>query len=346
MRGSENSRTMTDGQKRGVGLLLLVVGFFVVTWLLIHNAATVTGGHRHWGPSSPGYAVFGFLGVVALWVVSWVLTGELNIFALAMGADNRLSTSKLQVLLWTATVGFVYVTLYADRSISLHLSYPLFGIPQNVLIALGISVTSAVAAQAITGSQVAANPDTKDTKPEPSYDPKALVANDDSSTPSLTKVQVLFWTVVAIVVYLVATFKGLGSLATCIPNPSAKPPVDCMLPDIDTVLMVFMGLGHATYLGNKIAGGPQPLLAGAAASQPDAAGKRTVTLTGTNLGSAGTISMNGSTITPANLTWGPTAITFDIPPRAGGGPWTKGDTAAFTIAINGSTSASVTLTIA
>src|SRR5260370_36006064 len=137
--------------------------------------------------------------------------------------------------------------VYADRAIGLHQVVPLAQIPQNVLIALGISITSAVAAQAIAGSQAASNPAAKTGNDAPSYDPSALVRDDQAATASLTKVQLLFWTVVAIVVYLVTSFDGLAGLQACLSKTPA-----CGLPDIDTTLMLFMGLGHATYIGGKL----------------------------------------------------------------------------------------------
>jgi hypothetical protein len=204
---------------------------------------------HHVDPGSPYWGWFGVLTVFALWFLSATLTNDWNPFALAMGADNRLSTSKFQVWLWTAAVGFVYMMVYADRAISVGHYEPLTAIPQNVLIALGISVTSAVAAQAITGSKVAANPGATPPNPTPSYDPSALVRNDDQSTASLTKVQLLFWTLISVVVFLVTAFDSVGTIATCVPKGTAA----CGLPDVDTTLMLFMGLGHATYLGGKLA---------------------------------------------------------------------------------------------
>jgi hypothetical protein len=204
---------------------------------------------HHVDPGSPYWGWFGVLTVFALWFLSATLTNDWNPFALAIGADNRLSTSKFQVWLWTAAVGFVYMMVYADRAISVGHYEPLTAIPQNVLIALGISVSSAVAAQAITSSKVAANPDAKPSNPTPSYDPSALVRNDDESTASLTKVQLLFWTLISVVVFLVTAFDSVGTIAGCVPHGTAA----CGIPDIDTTLMLFMGLGHATYIGGKLA---------------------------------------------------------------------------------------------
>ncbi|MGD1065584.1 MAG: glycoside hydrolase domain-containing protein [Vulcanimicrobiaceae bacterium] len=203
-------------------------------------------GFVHSAPGQPAgyFAWFGLLAVLLLWLVSSVLAGDLNPLAPAMGFDNRLSTSKFQILLWTACVGFVYATVYAYRLIGYNLTAPISHVPENVLFALGISVTTAVGAKAITSSQVTTDPMSKQPVDTPSYDPTALVRDDDASTANITKVQILFWTGIAIIVYLTTMFNSLHDLATC--------GTGCSFPDIDATLMLFMGLGHATYLGAKL----------------------------------------------------------------------------------------------
>ncbi len=262
--------------------------------------------------SSPYFGWFGVLAIALLWLISAVFAGDWNPFALAMGADNRLSTSKMQMLLWTACVGFVYAMVYADRAITVGRIDPITNIPQNVLIALGLSVTSVVAAKAITTTQVSNNPDNKDVVTEPSYDPAALVREDGASTASLNKVQILFWTVIAIVVYLVTAFHQLPFVTTCSAGT-------CTFPDIDTTLMIFMGLGHATYLGGKLAGGSSPVLTQVTAAT--AGGVTTIALTGSNLGSTGAILINGQQVNATIVSWTPTAISFVLPAQPDGTPW-------------------------
>jgi hypothetical protein len=279
------------------------------------------------------FAWYGVIAVAFLWLVSTALAGEWNPFALAMGLDNRLSTSKLQALLWTACVGFVYAMVYADRVITYGHTDPIGTIPQNVLFALGLSVTSAVGAKAITSSQVGANSDSKDVSAAPSYDPADLVRDDGASTPSLTKVQLLFWTVVGIVVYLTSSFHALGAIASC--------PNGCSFPDIDTTLMLFMGLGHATYLGGKLVGSSTPLLS-KVTEVNDAAGK-TLVLTGSGLGSTGTVVINGAALDDSAIqSWTATMIRFSLNDDAPGGPWSPGDQIAIAVSVSGTVSPAIT----
>ena len=335
-------QTLKDPRVRGFLFILVIVGYvLILTALVTHaNTATPAAGNHFWG-------WFGVLAVFALWFISGTLTGDWNPLALAMGADNRLSTSKFQVLLWTATVGFVYAMVYADRLFTQNDPKPITDIPANVLIALGIAVTSAVAAQAITGSQTAANPSVKGANPTPSYDAAALVRNDDASTASLTKVQLLFWTVVAIVVYLITSFSKLAVIIAC-PATGAtatEPAHLCSFPDIDTTLMIFMGLGHATYIGGKLASNG-PALTGASAVANAAVGPtgRVITLTGANLGTSGTITMDGTLITPAGLNWQPSSIAFNLPAKPSGAAWAVGDKATFTVGVNGAASGPIVYT--
>ncbi|HEX3468656.1 MAG TPA: GH25 family lysozyme [Candidatus Elarobacter sp.] len=299
--------------QRAVWTIVAVVALAVaLLWL---NAAAP---HGPGAESSPFFIRYGVLALVFLWLISAVLCGDLNPLALAMGADNRLSTSKLQALLWTACVGFVYAMVDASRVMAAGRVDPITNIPENVLFALGISATSAVAAKAITTSQVATSPNHKDGQPTPSYDPSALVRDDGASTASLTKVQILFWTVVAIVVYINNAYHDLGPLATCTAN--------CSFPDIDTTLMIFMGLGHATYLGGKLVQTSNPALTGVTELHDDQG--VTLVIAGSALGPSGTVLFNNVPLDRANVvSWTPTEVRVRPPAQ-----WAAGD--AITVAVS------------
>jgi lysozyme len=287
--------------------------------------------------ASPYFGWFGVLALAVLWLISALFGGSANPLALAMGLDNRLSSSKMQALIWTACVGFVYAMFYADRLLTQNSVNPITQVPQNVLIALGMSVTSVVAAKALTSSQVASNPDSKDTLNTPSYDPAALVRDDGSSGVSLTKVQMLFWTVVAVVSYIVASFHQLATVAACNDiNATCN-----SLPDIYTMLMAFMGLGQATYLGAKFASGTTPSLSSASGSASN--GGAVVTLRGANLGSSGSITINGTDLSPNIRSWTPTSVVFDLPDPIANG-WPSGSKLAIAIVVSGVSSTPIVYT--
>ncbi|HLJ30396.1 MAG TPA: hypothetical protein VKY85_27065 [Candidatus Angelobacter sp.] len=182
----------------------------------------------------------GTLSVVALYVIAKAATGG-TIRKLCDGADGRPSTSKFQFFLWTAIVLFSFTALLAIKFTSSDSNKwePLqANLPSNVLIVLGISVASAGSAKAITTSYSKTGRIQKKGV-APSKGRFADVFADDDGQPDLSKIQVIAWTFVAIVAYLITVCHHIS--ATDLTT----------IPDIDKSLIALMGLGHAAYLGNK-----------------------------------------------------------------------------------------------
>jgi hypothetical protein len=98
---------------------------------------------------SVGFLVFAYF-VISLLAHSW------NPLKLAYGTDGPLSTSKFQWLLWLVAVLFVYVALLVVR-FKQGTYTAINEIPVNVLIVLGFSGTTAVAAKGITVTQLQNN---------------------------------------------------------------------------------------------------------------------------------------------------------------------------------------------
>lgn len=153
------------------------------------------------------------------------------------GADGRLSTSKFQFFLWTIVVLFSYATLFAVKLLQSPPNFnPITSLPENVLIALGMSVVSASGAKAITVNYINTN---RISKAPPRGGRKiGQIFQDDSGVPDLSKLQMIAWTFIAIVTYLIAVVHNVS-----VPNAE--------LPDIDKSLMALMGLGHTAYLAKK-----------------------------------------------------------------------------------------------
>lgn len=174
----------------------------------------------------------GFAGLGLLWLMIGIAT-SFSMIKLVCGVDGRPSTSKCQFLMWTAAMIFCYLVVYSYHIHRNHFS-PIEGWSPNVLLSMGISAATAVAAKAIVsnnvsnGSLVKSNPNGK-----------GGIFEDDDGSPDLAKVQLMIWTIIAIGVYLVSVYHNL----------SAEKRV---LPDIDKNLMVLMGLGHSAYLGKKL----------------------------------------------------------------------------------------------
>jgi len=77
---------------------------------------------------------------------------------------------------------------------------------------------------------------------------KSLIG-DDNGNPDLSKMQMIAWTLIAIVIYLILVIDEINS---------GRP----RLPDIDASLMVLMGLGDGAYLGKKLITTAVPRLTG------------------------------------------------------------------------------------
>jgi hypothetical protein len=202
------------------------------------------------------------------YVLSLIVSGCIDPFQWAVGADGKLSVSKFQFLIWNAAVVFSYVWIFSARY-QHNGSLDVLDIPKNVLYAMGFSIGTLAIAKGITVSYLNAGRISKPVDPGGSSLAN-LVAQDDGQTPDLVKTQMLLWTLIAVIIFLVKTTHEVSvSGATA------------ALPDIDATLMVLMGLGQAAYLGNKVVSSDVPILTSIAPAQ--AAAGSAITVAGNNL---------------------------------------------------------------
>ena len=184
---------------------------------------------------------YGLITIILLYLFSIIFTGSFVPWALARGHNNKFSTSQLQFLIFTGIVVFAYTTVIAYRVINLaqpdKLTLP--GIPVNLLVLMGFSISTVAGSKGITVSYLAQGNLTDS-------DESTATKNRDGST-DLVKVQMLMWTIIAAVYYLI-TFNrfmsGEGNLAVGGDNA---------LPDIDNALLVLMGISQGGYLAGKLA---------------------------------------------------------------------------------------------
>lgn len=226
--------------------------------------------------------IFGFAGLAVFWLILRISTGH-HPWALTMGEDGRPSTSKFQMLIWLAAVVFAYLAIYEVRYSHGH-PEALPDIPQNLLIAMGISVATTVSAKAIAVNSANKPPAPAGgaAAPAPAPPPPPLVAvvagnnevaavvapqlaaqpavdvivadlsgilRDDSGSPDLGKVQVVLWTLIAVGVFLSGVITAINYPSACVADRQCGQGI----PDISQTLMILMGLGHGAYIGNKIA---------------------------------------------------------------------------------------------
>jgi len=211
--------------------------------------------------------------LLLFWVIGGVASGQGKRLAfpweLIRGEDGAASTSKFQFFLFTAVVLFAYVAIYV-RQWEDGAAPSLDELPRNVLIAMGLSAATLSAAKGIAYSQQATG---KAPRPEPKRAPAGGIFLDDDGAPDLAKVQMVAWTVIGVLVYLVNTVKYLQA-----PNGRHD------LPDIDATLMVLMGLGQGAYLGRKLVPVDAPRLLGVNATLRTDGATLSLLISGTSFG--------------------------------------------------------------
>src|SRR6202453_689218 len=281
----------------------------VAMQVAISGAAKAVAPHTSagakWGAVGSGLGV-----LLLLYVVTAVMSRHWNPRELVNGFDGFASTSKLQWFLWLVVIIFAYFALWVLRAEQSDLS-ALSKVPVNVLTVLGFSTGTAAAAKGITSGYVQTG---KVSKPGPPQ-VGATAANtggifqDDSGAPELAKVQMMGFTIIAIGIFLATVIHQI-----------VTDDISSGLPDIDSSLLVLMGISQGGYLGKKLVTFGTPTL-----YTPDparAAPHATVTLAGANLGTAGQLTMNGTPV--ATASWSATSIGFSVPAvnPAGGVAWT------------------------
>ncbi|MGD9789005.1 MAG: hypothetical protein AB7Q00_08045 [Phycisphaerales bacterium] len=183
-----------------------------------------------WSPNRWGLLLSAMFGV-------WIVVPEL-----LRGEDGKPSTSKLQFFLWTTafaySVGAFLALKWGPLAVTINPA-----LPTSLYAAMGMA-TTLIGAKGITIHNMKSG--LLSTKGGPSSTKCAsplYFLTDDNEQVQLTKVQLLFWTLVAITAYLRAVLSIVAA---------AEPGTTVHLPDIDPMLVSLVGIGQATYLGRKL----------------------------------------------------------------------------------------------
>ena len=194
------------------------------------------------------YAGWGTSRLVAILIVGVVvvLLGVIGAVArrrgsrvggLLNGMDNRWSTSKVSIVLWTIAILWAFVTLlvrYRGSAIP-------GSVPAAYFALLGIPSAGALGAKAITSQPSVA----KTSLPIPTSNPLAGFAqifSDDTGSPDLLDSQYFLFNLV-LLGYFVASFFHIAE-----PKP---PSTEILLPALPGSLLALAGVSTATYLGKK-----------------------------------------------------------------------------------------------
>ena len=286
-----------------------------------------------------GLAVLG-----ALYLVTWITSGQPNPWKLVQGADGAASTSKFQWFLWIIVILFSYTVLWVLRARGGNWS-AISEVPANLLTVLGFSTGTAAAAKGITSGYIQSGRVAKTTAAQKAAAPAAAggpaqqpaasaggILQDDTGTPELAKIQMTGFTLIAVGIFL----------ATVIHQIVANP-VITTLPNIDSSLLVLMGISQGGYLGKKLVTFGTPVLY--APNPPQAPPRTPVTLSGANLGSSSSgnqLTMDGTPI--ASTSWAASSIGFTVPDNKPGtdAAWPAGtSTVQLAVSVMGQTSNSI-----
>jgi len=192
---------------------------------------------------SNGY-YFGIGSLLAFWILSYRVTNDVRPWALAIsegrgeGGLKVLSASKFQALIWTLVTLFAYTSVFGARFIDVNMEGALQSLPDipiNLLVLMGFSVATAAASKSVTIS----------------YKTNGYIAEESgglTSSPEgkgdLVKTQMLIWTVVGAVIYLISIMNYVASRDYVGGNAA--------LPDVDGALLILMGVSQGSYFGNKL----------------------------------------------------------------------------------------------
>jgi len=138
---------------------------------------------------------------------------------------------------------FAFFAVYLIRILGGISAPPQDGIPVNLLVLMGISVAVPVASHTIS-SYMHSSPGTL-TKERPLKNKMPEFADmlKEYGKPTLTRVQMFGWTWIGIIIYLSTFFSYVLSTSATVKNLT--------LPDIDTTLVILIGLSQAAYLAGK-----------------------------------------------------------------------------------------------
>jgi len=192
------------------------------------------------------FAVLIGLGVIALICAFIAVTTKTigwRVWKLVEGADGVSSTSKFQWLVWLTVILFSYTVLWVLRARTGDYS-AISSVPANLLTVLGFSTATAVGAKGITVGYLQSNRISKPTPATPTAPGASRtggILEDDTGTPELAKIQMVAFTFIAVGIFLATVVHEIHTNQ-----------VQMGLPNIDSSLLVLMGISQGGYLGKKL----------------------------------------------------------------------------------------------
>jgi hypothetical protein len=171
-------------------------------------------------------------------------SGKERLRQFARDSDGYPSLAILQFFVWTGVIIFAFSWVAFIRIFSGVPAFPssVSTIPANLLAVMGVSASSTLASASVGTLRITKKADGDTEKWNTLLEEK----NDEGQwRPSLGRFQMFAWTVISVGIYLailfhtVAQFWNHGSVGSL------------ALPDLDSALLVLMGISHAGYVGSK-----------------------------------------------------------------------------------------------
>jgi hypothetical protein len=150
------------------------------------------------------------------------------------GKDKTISLTNVQLILWTGVILGSYVGLAALKGGFLG------NISTDLLALMGISAGSYVTAASTRAVQ-----DKGTTIDQSLHHTKGLLSSESNPDQlSIPKLQVFFWTLVALLIYILVAAHNFQTGVASLPDPGSG-------------LVALMGISHGAYLGNKFSDIPR-----------------------------------------------------------------------------------------
>ena len=281
----------------------------------------------------------GLAALIAIWIIFALWSRNNWLPSIIKGQDGRPSTSKFQFILWFVVVAVSLVAIWGARLSFGEQAFP-DEIPPNVWIAIGLGGGTMIAAKGLTSSRASqgAGPAPAAASGDPTIGYSALL-NDDTGFPDVGKIQIMFWTLFAVIVFGVSVADQVRD-TQCVPvrpGSTARVCTFAEVPDIGDALMILMGLSSAVYVGKKVVTTDTPRLTKIAPST--GVPGEVITIEGRAFGvrqPGDGIAFDGALIPPDYIdAWTVDTITFEIPqdPPGPADPWPADRTRVVTVSV-------------
>jgi hypothetical protein len=186
--------------------------------------------------------IYALVAPALFWAFTWYSNKSFNPFAFAKEEHGGFSASKTQVLLFTYT-GLLVITAFYIQSKFMDVSkftIPSgdFNIPIKLASLMGISLVSLAGVKTVAQNREKEGASTRDS---------SSLTGDRSGNTDISKGQMLVWSAITSVTYVMEAIRILNGHG---PVDSGKPLLS--IPDVDTTMLVLMGVSQGGYLAGKL----------------------------------------------------------------------------------------------